>query len=78
MLDLFRIFISLLAIMVMSAFIGIVVLINISIFIECGLIAGIISSIISIFIFSILIYLDDKKLKKARKKFMGWKLPCLK
>ena len=78
MLDLFRIFISLLAIIVMSAFIGIVVLINISIFIECGLIAGIISSIISIFIFSILIYLDDKKLKKARKKFMGWKLPCLK
>lgn len=78
MLDLFRIFISLLAIMVMSAFIGIVVLINISIFIECGLISGIISSIISIFIFSILIYLDDKKLKKARKKFMGWKLPCLK
>ena len=71
MLDLFRIFISLLAIMVMSAFIGIVVLINISIFIECGLISGIISSIISIFIFSILIYLDDKKLKKARKKFMG-------
>ncbi len=71
MLDLFRIFISLLAIMVMSAFIGITVLINISIFIECGLIAGIISSIISIFIFSILIYLDDKKLKKARKKFMG-------
>lgn len=71
MLDLFRIFISLLAIMVMFAFIGIVVLINISIFIECGLIAGIISSIISIFIFSILIYLDDKKLKKARKKFMG-------
>ena len=55
----------------MSAFIGITVLINISIFIECGLIAGIISSIISIFIFSILIYLDDKKLKKARKKFMG-------
>ena len=71
MLDLFRIFISLLAIIVMFAFIGIVVLINISIFIECGLIAGIISSIISIFIFSILIYLDDKKLKKARKKFMG-------
>ena len=71
MLDLFRIFISLLAIMVMSAFIGIAVLINICIFIECGLIAGIISSIISIFIFSILIYLDDKKLKKARKKFMG-------
>ena len=71
MLDLFRIFISLLAIMVMTAFIGIVVLINISIFIECGLISGIISSIISIFIFSILIYLDDKKLKKARKKFMG-------
>ena len=71
MLDLFRIFISLLAIIVMSAFIGIVVLINISIFIECGLISGIISSIISIFIFSILIYLDDKKLKKARKKFMG-------
>lgn len=71
MLDLFRIFISLLAIMVMSAFIGIAVLINISIFIECGLISGIISSIISIFIFSILIYLDDKKLKKARKKFMG-------
>ena len=71
MLDLFRIFISLLSIMAMSAFIGIVVLINISIFIECGLISGIISSIISIFIFSILIYLDDKKLKKARKKFMG-------
>ena len=71
MLDLFRIFISLLAIIVMFAFIGIIVLINISIFIECGLIAGIISSIISIFIFSILIYLDDKKLKKARKKFMG-------
>lgn len=71
MLDLFRIFISLLAIIVMSAFIGIAVLINISIFIECGLISGIISSIISIFIFSILIYLDDKKLKKARKKFMG-------
>ena len=71
MLDLFRIFISLLAIMVISAFIGITVLINISIFIECGLISGIISSIISIFIFSILIYLDDKKLKKARKKFMG-------
>ena len=67
MLDLFRIFISLLAIMVMSAFIGIVVLINISIFIECGLIAGIISSIISIFIFSILIYLDDKKLKKQER-----------
>ena len=78
MLDLFRIFISLLAIMAMSAFIGIAVLINISIFIECGLISGIISSIISIFIFSILIYLDDKKLKKVRKKFMGWKLPCLK
>ena len=78
MLDLFRIFISLLAIMAMSAFIGIAVLINISIFIECGLISGIISSIVSIFIFSILIYLDDKKLKKARKKFMGWKLPCLK
>ena len=71
MLDLFRIFISLLAIMVMSAFIGIVVLINISIFIECGLISGIISSIISIFIFSILIYLDDKILKKVREKFMG-------
>ena len=71
MLDLFRIFISLLAIIVISAFIGITVLINISIFIECGLISGIISSIISIFIFSILIYLDDKKLKKARKKFMG-------
>ena len=71
MLDLFRIFISLLAIIVMSAFIGIVVLINISIFIEHGLIFGIISSVISIFIFSILIYLDDKKLKKARKKFMG-------
>ena len=71
MLDLFRIFISLLAIIVMFAFIGIIVLINISIFIECGLISGIISSIISIFIFSILIYLDDKKLKKARKKFMG-------
>ena len=71
MLDLFRIFISLLAIMAMSAFIGIAVLINISIFIECGLISGIISSIISIFIFSILIYLDDKKLKKVRKKFMG-------
>lgn len=67
MLDLFRIFISLLAIMVMSAFIGIVVLINISIFIECGLIAGIISCIISIFIFSILIYLDDKKLKKQER-----------
>lgn len=64
MLDLFRIFISLLAIIVMFAFIGIIVLINISIFIECGLISGIISSIISIFIFSILIYLDDKKLKK--------------
>ena len=78
MLDLFRIFISLLAIMAMSAFIGIVVLINISIFIECGLISGIISSIISIFIFSILIYLDDKILKKVREKFMGWKLPCLK
>ena len=71
MLDLFRIFISLLAIMAMSAFIGIVVLINISIFIECGLISGIISSIISIFIFSILIYLDDKILKKVREKFMG-------
>lgn len=71
MLDLFRIFISLLAIIVMSAFIGIVVLINISIFIECGLISGIISSVISIFVFSILIYLDDKRLKKARKKFMG-------
>ena len=71
MLDLFRIFISLLAIIVMSAFVGIVVLINISIFIECGLISGIISSIISIFIFSILIYLDDKKLKKVRNKFMG-------